>query len=119
MRHCYHWRSTSRNRGTTSTSVTVIVRGIGQVCIAPPEAHAHGPESFLPLVYDYQGMGGWRLPYVVRRPGVDESDHRDMLKAILAEHRENTSHNAKRVAESHTYDTATAALLTKELWASF
>ena len=84
----------------------------------PPEAHAYGPESYLPLVYDYHGTGGWRLPYVIRRRGVSDDSHRQMVDSILTQHRRQQSKTAKKLLQRHSYDVATAALIERDCWAS-
>ena len=83
----------------------------------PPEAHAYGPESYLPLVYNYQGRGGWRLPYVIRRRGVSEESHQRLLTSILDQHHRVNSKEAKKLVKRYSYDTETAAMVERECWA--
>ena len=82
----------------------------------PPEAKEYGPESFIPMVYNWHGSGGWRVPYVVRRPGTSDDEHVAKLKAILAQNQTDTSKTAKRAVQLHEYTTHEACALERALW---
>ena len=83
----------------------------------PPEGRQYGPESFIPMVYNWQGSGGWRVPYVVRRPGVSEDQHLSMLKSILEQNRVDTSRIAMRALQLHEYTESQANRLEQYYWA--
>lgn len=82
-----------------------------------PAGTEHGPESYVPFVFDWQGQGGWRVPYVVKRPGVEESQHIAMLQAILEQNQRDKSRMAKSAAAIHTYTAHQAKQLERRYWA--
>ena len=45
----------------------------------PEGVHEGKPESRIPMVYNWNGSGGWRIPYVVKRPGSDPAQHIKVL----------------------------------------
>jgi hypothetical protein len=83
----------------------------------PPEASSFGPESFIPMCYDLEGTGGWRVPYLIRKPGTSDSDHKALLEAVLSQNRANCSRGARIALKQHEYTTEQASQLEKILWA--
>ena len=83
----------------------------------PPEGSKYGPESFIPMVYDWQGSGGWRVPYVIKHPETRETDHIALLRAILEQSKIDQSRNAKRAEQLHTYNAFQAQKLERYYWA--
>ena len=83
----------------------------------PPQGHKHGPESFIPMVYNYQGSGGWRVPYVVRRPGHSEDEHLAKLTAILQQSMADSSKGAKHAAKVHECTCSMSKRLEQYYWA--
>ena len=63
----------------------------------PPEGHAHGPESFIPMSHNYQGRGGWRVLFMIRNPGISLEAHRAMCRQTLEAERERVSRRARVV----------------------
>ena len=83
----------------------------------PPEGHKYGPESFIPMVYNYNGSGGWRIPYVVRRPGTSDIDHLSMLESIYEQSKRDQSHIALRAEKLHELNAFQAQKLERHYWA--
>ena len=80
-----------------------------------PAGSAHGPESSIPVVYNWEGRCGWQVPYVVRRPGDSDKQHRARCKAILAEHQDRASPREHKALHSHLYSALTARRLEEQL----
>ena len=84
-----------------------------------PEAKRYGPESFIPLVYDHEGSGGWRVPFIVRHPSCSDEQHKARLQSVL-EQNETETFPSKRVSaalKQHTYSVQKARDLERYYWA--
>ena len=53
----------------------------------PEGVHEGRPESRIPMIYNWNGSGGWRIPYGVKRPGSDPAQHTESLKSLMEENR--------------------------------
>ena len=82
-----------------------------------PEAARFGPESFIPMVYDHEGSGGWRVPYLIRKPGTSDGEHQALLEATITQNRIDQSRSARAMLAKHTYDEGQAKLLERYYWA--
>ena len=84
-----------------------------------PEARRFGPESFIPMVYDTESGGGWRVPYLIRHPGTSDEQHEALLQAVLAQNEadRNPPHWARVAVSKHTYSLEEASALEKYYWA--
>ena len=61
-----------------------------------PKGTGKGPERFIPMQYGYNGQSGWRVPYVVKKPGVTDSQHYALVEAMLAQgKRDNRARKAR------------------------
>jgi hypothetical protein len=83
----------------------------------PPEASSFGPESFIPMCYDLRGTGGWRVPYLIRKPNTSDSQHKAMLEAVISQNRADCSRGARIAVKQHEYTVEQAGQLEKILWA--
>jgi site-specific DNA-cytosine methylase len=77
----------------------------------------YGPESFIPIVYDWEGQGGWKVPFVIKRKGESENQHKAKLEAIFDSLIANNAKTVRRNLQSHTYTVAQANKLERRYWA--
>ena len=66
----------------------------------PEGVHEGKPESRIHMVYNWNGSGGWRIPYVVKRPGSDPAQHIESLKSLMEENRVDMCKLAANAARS-------------------
>ena len=81
----------------------------------PPESGK--PESFIPMVYNHEGSGGWRVPYLIRKPGTTDAEHQATLSAVLAQHELDSARSARIAAKQYELTAHQAKLLEEYYWA--
>ena len=81
----------------------------------PPESGK--PESFIPMVYNHEGSGGWRVPYLIRKPGTTDAEHQATLSAVMAQHELDSALSARVAAKQHELTVSQAKLLEEYYWA--
>ena len=72
------------------------------------------PESFIPMVYDHEGSGGWRVPYLIRSPGTTDAQHEATLRAVLAQNAADNARGARAAAARHEYTQTQAAEIERQ-----
>ena len=83
----------------------------------PEGVHEGKPESRIPMVYNWNGSGGWRIPYVVKRPGSDPAQHIESLKSLMEENRVDMCKLAAKAARSFELTESQAQQLEAYYWA--
>ena len=76
-----------------------------------------GPESFIPMVYNWKGQGGWKVPYVIRRPGSTDEQHKALLKSILDSERQGQCRKTQQILHANTYTQDKAQMLERFYYA--
>ena len=104
------------SHGYTEGDYTGLYRPSEKVQIASLGT-SYGPESFIPMVYNWRGQGGWKVPYVIRSPGTTDEQHRAILEGILNHERSRQSRVARRDLQANTYSQGTAQQLERLYWA--
>ena len=69
------------------------------------------------MVYNWNGSGGWRIPYVVKRPGSDPAQHIESLKSLMEENRVDMCKLAAKAARSFELTESQAQQLEAYYWA--
>ena len=77
----------------------------------------YGPESFIPMIYNWRGMGGWKVPYVIRAKGTTDEQHRAVLEGILLSERDCQARVARSGPQSNGYSIAQGQHLERLYWA--
>ena len=83
----------------------------------PEGVHEGKTESRIPMVYNWNGSGGWRIPYVVKRPGSDPAQHIESLKSLMEENRVDMCKLAAKAARSFELTESQAQQLEAYYWA--
>ncbi|MBT5795931.1 MAG: hypothetical protein HOI09_00965 [Porticoccaceae bacterium] len=90
----------------------------------PPEADqlrvhgkVFGPESFIPLLANWGGQGGWRVPFVCKKPGTDYEQLRARLTSLLQEHEALQAKSARNSHFNNSYPLDVAHSLNEFYWA--
>jgi site-specific DNA-cytosine methylase len=73
------------------------------------------PESFIPMVYDHEGMGGWRVPYLIRNPNTSDAEHAALLKAVLEQNDLDNSRGARIAARRNEYTLTQSSEIERQL----
>ena len=53
------------------------------------------------MVYNHEGSGGWRVPYLIRKPGTTDAEHQATLSAVMAQHELDSALSARVAAKQH------------------
>jgi len=68
-------------------------------------------------VYDWEGQGGWKVPFVIKRKSESEGQHKAKLQAIFESLIANNAKSVRRNLQNHTYTVAQANKLERTYWA--
>ena len=78
-----------------------------------PSGTKHGEESYIPLVYNWEGQGGWRLPFVIRDPSASDAEHQNKVISLLRQ----CSAKVSQPVEAPEYNAALTQKLGAYYWA--
>ena len=67
----------------------------------PEGVHKGKPESHMPMVYNRNGSGGWRILYAIKQPGSNPAQHIESRKTLVEENRAEVCKLAAKAARSY------------------